>query len=144
MGTVPNTTGKDGSATHPEGGPFEFKVKHSDDHDKDGVELSDKNGDQYAIVILENVNNPELGDVFHRFNLTDSWLWKLNEFQRALGKTTDGGYNWIDLVNMKVRAYIVHKDYQGKTYANVSAFEEIEGVASAPTKPKGQDDDMPF
>lgn len=143
MGQVPNTTGHDGNALHPAGGPFNFKIKWADDHDKDGQKMTNKNGDPYALVILESVDDPSRGDVFVNFTLTENFYWLIHEFQIAIGKSTDGGYEWSDLVGMKVAAHVQHKQYGGKTYANVKTWVKHGDTAAAP-QTGGGDDDMPF
>lgn len=139
MGTVPNVKDADANRLHPKGGPFGFKVKAVHEEDKDGNPLVDKNGDGRVLVILEpDSDDPNRGDVMHNLSLSGKADFRIKEFLEAIGLPVEGGYGWDHCEGKHLNAYIVHSDYNGKTYANVSAMEpysaDTSNMTTAPSK----------
>jgi hypothetical protein len=153
MGQMPDTDTIDDFSIHPKGGPYGFTIKKCTDVDESGTPLvRDSDGQPYAFIEL----NPDSdvtsegevrGLVFHRFTLTDKFLFLIKRFRVALGRP-DGPLNWEDLVGMRVNVYIEHNGKGGKTYANVANWEPYKDstpqTQPKSTNPVANGDDLPF
>ncbi len=150
---VPDTSNADDNFTpHPNGGPYGFIVKDATDVDEHGIALTRKDGTPIARVILKpDTAKTDAGedrsDVWCQFTLEERFLFKIQEFQMATELPTNGAYPWDRFVGKRVNAYIDHSEYNGKTYANVTAFEsngDPKDQSEPAKKSEGDDDDLPF
>jgi hypothetical protein len=134
MGRVPDTSHADEFTLHPEGGPYGFIVSDVEEKERE----SDR--EMVAWVKLES-DVPGQGNVLCQFTLNDRFLFLLRRFLDAIDMPAEGGYDWEDLKGKRVKAYIIHKEHKGKTYANVSEWAPY----NTPTTPNTVNgEDIPF
>jgi hypothetical protein len=136
MGRVPDTSHADEFTLHPDGGPYGFIVAE--------IEEKTRESDREMVAILRLEPDTKTGDrgsLLHSFTLSDRFFFLLRRFLDAVGMPSEGGYDWAELVGKRVKAYIIHKEHKGKTYANVSEWVPY----NTPTAPNPiNSEDEPF
>jgi len=117
MSKVPDTSHADEFTLHPDGGPYGFIIAEIEEKTR----VSDR--EMVAILRLEpDTKTGDRGSLLHSFTLSDRFFFLLRRFLDAIDMPPEGGYDWAELVGKRVRAYIIHKEHKGKTYANVSEW----------------------
>lgn len=125
-------------------GSYVIKVDDIQTQDKEGGELKDKNNCLFTNFVFTVDGHPN--KLFEKFYFdpegpyAEIRLGKFKQFLLALGENTEGG-DTANLLGKVCRADVKTREYEGKTFNNILAFEPKNADDSFGP---AEDDDLPY
>ncbi|MFA5382847.1 MAG: hypothetical protein WC356_06780 [Candidatus Micrarchaeia archaeon] len=143
-----NKYNESGFAPTLEPGSYIIRLQKIETTNKDGAPLKDKDGlsyENFVFTVAETSNK-----LWEKFYLdpsgpyADARLGKFKQFLMAIGAELSGGET-EHLIGETCRANVTVREYNGKTFNNIIAFEPKNPNDNFPiTKQEDDDKDLPF
>lgn len=109
-------------------------------------ERTTKKGDDMYVLILKIAEGDHKGrQLFYNLPVMRQTMWKIKESIEAFGVTLPEGIAEIDfddLLGKKVKAVVIHREWEGKVRENVASLERLTGVELADFG--SSEDEVPF
>lgn len=127
-------------------GDYTIKLTAIKETDENGAPLTDKNGFDYALFEFSVSDFPD-NKLFDRFCFDENNphaninLGRFKQLLIAVEVHTDVSGDTNTLINKTCKATVKVKDYEGKTYNNISEYKPSDGSFTSSSK---EDENLPF